>query len=115
MQKGYNTCQSTSQPENNHKTYQSTFTTGYSQVPIIVPRSLKPCYNCGIPGHTFDVCENRRRDVCNICHAIGHTGMNCSYRNAIAATNITPTSSESLASELAENSTSARGPLEKNE
>lgn len=49
---------------------------GYSQG-LTFNRSIKPCYNCGIPGHVFDVCENPRREVCNFCFGIGHTRHAC--------------------------------------
>lgn len=49
---------------------------GYSQG-LTFNRTIKPCYNCGIPGHVFDVCENPRREVCNFCFAIGHTRQAC--------------------------------------
>lgn len=59
---------------------------GYNQTPIYIPRGNRPCFKCGIPGHTFDVCENPRQDVCNICHAFGHTRLNCSLRKTGVAT-----------------------------
>ncbi|KAH0534880.1 hypothetical protein KQX54_009618 [Cotesia glomerata] len=37
----------------------------------------RPCYNCGVPGHSFVGCENPRQDVCNNCLKIGHTRQNC--------------------------------------
>ncbi|KAH0549641.1 hypothetical protein KQX54_011573 [Cotesia glomerata] len=48
---------------------------GYQNIPhLIGPR---PCFNCGIPGHMFEVCGNPRREVCNLCYGIGHTRQNC--------------------------------------
>ncbi|KAH0539989.1 hypothetical protein KQX54_010867 [Cotesia glomerata] len=41
------------------------------------PRIPRPCYNCGVPGHSFVGCENPRQDVCNNCLKIGHTRQNC--------------------------------------
>ncbi|XP_053597345.1 uncharacterized protein LOC128668424 [Microplitis demolitor] len=50
---------------------------GFNQAPIFVPRSNKPCFNCGIMGHNFEVCVNPRQEVCNLCFGIGHTRDNC--------------------------------------
>ncbi|KAH0534706.1 hypothetical protein KQX54_007153 [Cotesia glomerata] len=41
------------------------------------PRIPRPCYNCGVPGHSFVGCENPRQDVCNNCLKSGHTRQNC--------------------------------------
>lgn len=40
-------------------------------------RGPKPCHNCGVVGHTFDVCPGPRREVCNVCYKIGHSRENC--------------------------------------
>ncbi|KAH0534986.1 hypothetical protein KQX54_011336 [Cotesia glomerata] len=48
---------------------------GYQSIPY--PRGARPCFNCGIPGHMFEVCDNPRREVCNLCYGIGHTRHNC--------------------------------------
>ncbi|XP_074097636.1 uncharacterized protein LOC141526500 [Cotesia typhae] len=40
-------------------------------------RGPSPCFNCGTPGHTFEVCPGPRREVCNFCYKTGHTRENC--------------------------------------
>ncbi|XP_053596627.1 uncharacterized protein LOC128668230 [Microplitis demolitor] len=54
------------------------FSSNYNRYPSSPPRINRPCFNCGIHGHMFEVCENPRQDVCNYCFEIGHLRNNCS-------------------------------------
>ncbi|KAH0557520.1 hypothetical protein KQX54_007494 [Cotesia glomerata] len=40
-------------------------------------RRPKPCFNCGVPGHTVKLCRGPRRLVCNICYKVGYVRQTC--------------------------------------
>jgi hypothetical protein len=59
------------------ESWEQTQSTKHRRKQVVQPKSRAPCYNCGEPNHTSNICKFRKRITCHKCGKQGHKSTKC--------------------------------------